>query len=411
MANNQQKSDFKGTTYVILGIVLAVIMVLNMSLLYFNYAAANRTFTTTSKEMNLINSANGMLEGINGELMEMIAGVGNTQGHINAMAGMFPAVQDKLDQYKQVGYHNEYALRRFRHARAYITAYQSKLDQFREQYTEVLRTNDEDKIAEFEASLKNLYDQEISPLQTASSEMLVASIAIGSAAANQRTADTNRNMYLILAILAAILLIGEIAIFLAARYNKRASEEISRKSAQFAEASSKLMRSREKMEDIAVSNILTGLKNRYALEQDIGERLATEQFNIAVFDLDNFRSINDTYGYDFGDEYLAQIAERLKEEFEQFADIYNITGNEFCFVFKRTVSDTQVIRLVENIVNVMTSPYTILNLTVQLTVSGSTYHYLAGDCLNVNSLLVKMDNVLRNAKRAGGGQIFQVMNI
>ena len=394
MANNQQKSDFRGTTYVILGIVLAVIMVLNMSLLYFNYAAANRTFTTTSKEMNLINSANGMLEGINGELMETIAGIGNTQGHINAMAGMFPAVQDKLDQYEQVGYHNEYALRRFRHARAYITAYQSKLDQFREQYTEVLRTNDEDKIKEFEASLKNLYDQEISPLQTASSEMLVASIAIGSAAANQRTADTNRNMYLILAILAAILLIGEIAIFLAARYNKRASEEISRKSAQFAEASSKLMRSREKMEDIAVSNILTGLKNRYALEQDIGERLAT-----------------DTYGYDFGDEYLAQIAERLKEEFEQFADIYNITGNEFCFVFKRTVSDTQVIRLVENIVNVMTSPYTILNLTVQLTVSGSTYHYLAGDCLNVNSLLVKMDNVLRNAKRAGGGQIFQVMNI
>ena len=59
----------------------------------------------------------------------------------------------------------------------------------------------------------------------------------------------------------------------------------------------------------------------------------------------------------------------------------------------------------------MTAPYTILNLTVQLTVSGSTYHYLAGDCLNVNSLLVKMDNVLRNAKRAGGGQIFQVMSI
>ena len=272
-------------------------------------------------------------------------------------------------------------------------------------------TNDQDQIDAFKDTLKNIYDQEISPLQTASSEMMVASIAIGSAAASKRTAESNRNMYMILAVLAAILIIGEIAIFLAARYNKRASEEISRKSAQFADASSKLMRSREKMEDIAVSNILTGLKNRYALEQDIGERLATEQFNIAVFDLDNFRSINDTYGYDFGDEYLAQIAERLKEEFEQFADIYNITGNEFCFVFKRTVSDTQVIRLVENIVNVMASPYTILNLTVQLTVSGSTYHYLAGDCLNVNSLLVKMDNVLRNAKRAGGGQIFQVMNI
>jgi hypothetical protein len=80
-------------------------------------------------------------------------------------------------------------------------------------------------------------------------------------------------------------------------------------------------------------------------------------------------------------------------------------------VFKRTVSDTQAIRLVDSIAAVMSSPYTIFNLTVQLSVSASTYHYLAGDCLNVNSLLVKMDNVLRNAKRAGGGQILQVVNI
>ena len=165
------------------------------------------------------------------------------------------------------------------------------------------------------------------------------------------------------------------------------------------------------MEDIAVTGILTGLKNRYALEQDIGDRLAEEQFNIAVFDMDNFRSINDTYGYDFGDEYLSQVAERLRSEFDQFADIYNITGNEFCFVFKRTVSDTQALRLVDSIAAVMSSPYTIFNLTVQLSVSAATYHYLAGDCLNVNSLLVKMDNVLRNAKRAGGGQILQVVNI
>lgn len=406
-----QKSGFNQFGYVILGIVLAVIMLLNMSLLYMNYASANRTFSTTSAEMNLINNSNGYLQRINNELSQMLAGIGNTEGHINTISAMFPLLQEKMDQYENIGGHNEYAARRFQHAKAYIDAYENKLITYRDQFNEVLKTNDEAQIESFRSSMKDIFDQEIAPLQTASAEMMVASISIASSAANIRTADAARNMYLILAVLAGVLLIGEIAVFLAARYNKRATEELNRKSAQFADASSKLVRSREKMEDIAISNILTGLKNRYALEQDIGERLATEQFHIAVFDLDNFRSINDTYGYDFGDEYLSQISERLKEEFDQFADVYNITGNEFCFVFKRTVSDTQVVRLVENIVNVMTAPYTILNLTVQLTVSGSTYHYLAGDCLNVNSLLVKMDNVLRNAKRAGGGQIFQVMNI
>lgn len=407
----KQKSGFRQITFVIIGIVLAVIMLLNMSLLYLNHAAAFRTFNTTSVEMNYINNSNGLLQQINGELSLMIAGIGNTQAHMEKIFTLFPQLQEKMDAYENISGHNELAARRFRHARAYINAYESKLSTYREQYNEVLKTNDEAQIEAFRSSLKNIFEQEISPLQTAAAEMMIASISIASTTATKRTTESTRNMSLILAVLAAILVIGEIAVFLVARYTKRATEEINRKSAQFADASSKLVRSREKMEDIAVSNILTGLKNRYALERDISERLATEQFHISVFDLDNFRSINDTYGYDFGDEYLAQIAERLKEEFEQFADVYNITGNEFCFVFKRTVSDTQVIRLVENIVNVMTAPYTILNLTVQLTVSGSTYHYLAGDCLNVNSLLVKMDNVLRNAKRAGGGQIFQVMSI
>lgn len=407
----KQNSGFRQITFIIIGIVLAVIMLLNMSLLYLNHAAAFRTFTTTSVEMNYINNSNGLLQQINGELSLMIAGIGNTQAHMEKIFTLFPQLQEKMDAYENISGHNELAARRFRHARAYINAYESKLSTYREQFNEVLKTNNVAQIEAFRSSLKNIFEQEISPLQTAAAEMMIASTSIASTTATKRTMESTRNMSLILAVLAAILAIGEIAVFLVARYTKRATEEINRKSAQFADASSKLVRSREKMEDIAVSNLLTGLKNRYALERDISERLATEQFHISVFDLDNFRSINDTYGYDFGDEYLAQIAERLKEEFEQFADVYNITGNEFCFVFKRTVSDTQVIRLVENIVNVMTAPYTILNLMVQLTVSGSTYHYLAGDCLNVNSLLVKMDNVLRNAKRAGGGQIFQVMSI
>ena len=132
---------------------------------------------------------------------------------------------------------------------------------------------------------------------------------------------------------------------------------------------------------------------------------------IAVFDLDNFRSINDTYGYDFGDEYLAAIAEKLKEEFSDIAEIYNITGNEFCFVFNRDVTESQAMRYIQDIQNVMSAPYNVLNLTVQLPVSGAVYHYLAGDCLNVNSLLVKLDTTMRMAKMNGGNMVNTVVNM
>lgn len=410
MAKSGKKKSAGRFGYLFIAIGFALIMLLNFFLVNWIYKKSNDTYALISSTSKAVNSANGQLQTINENFMEMIAQVGMLEQHNGAIDGLFPAVKSALDNYERLEGQDELSKRRFNHARAYISAYEQKIVAYQNQINLMESATDEEKAA-FYAKLPDVYEQEIAPLQYAASQMLTATIGIANKAADQKSVTLDRNMNLVRLLMLALLVVGEIAIILAGRFRKRANEEISRKSAQFAEASSKLMRSREKMEDIAVTSILTGLKNRYALEQDIGERLAEEQFNIAVFDMDNFRSINDTYGYDFGDEYLAQVAERLSSEFDQFADIYNITGNEFCFVFKRTVSDTQALRLVDSIAAVMSSPYTIFNLTVQLSVSAATYHYLAGDCLNVNSLLVKMDNVLRNAKRAGGGQILQVVNI
>lgn len=408
MAKNKKKN---GLGYIFLAIGFAVVMAVNIFLVNWIYGRFTATSNLMSTQSRAINSANGQLQTLNEQFTQLVTQIGVPRQHTGAINGLFPAIQASLNTFEGLEGHDEYAIRRFKHARAYIDAYQQKVIEYCTQILNYEDGNDEEAKEAFYKNLPDIYEQEIAPLQASASEMLVATVGISNVAAAKRNRALNRNMNLVRLLMLGILLIGEAAIILAGRFRKRATEELSRKNAQFADASSKLMRSREKMEDFAVTSILTGLKNRYALEQDIGGRLAEEQFNIAVFDMDNFRSINDTYGYDFGDEYLSQVAERLKSEFDQFADIYNITGNEFCFVFKRTVSDTQAIRLVDSIAAVMSSPYTIFNLTVQLSVSASTYHYLAGDCLNVNSLLVKMDNVLRNAKRAGGGQILQVVNI
>ncbi len=410
MAKSGNKNTAGKYGYLMAAVGFALVMILNFFLVNWINNRSMNTFDIISSESRHVNSANGQLQTINEQFMEIIAQVGMLEQHNGTIDALFPAVKESLDSYDKMEGHDELSQRRFKHARAYIEAYEQKIVAYQNQINLMESAPAEEKAA-FYAKLPDIYEQEIAPLQSAASQMLTATIGSANNAASERSDSITANMNLVRVLMIALLVVGEIAIILAGRFRRRANEEISRKSAQFADASSKLMRSREKMEDIAVTSILTGLKNRYALEQDIGDRLAEEQFNIAVFDMDNFRSINDTYGYDFGDEYLSQVAERLRSEFDQFADIYNITGNEFCFVFKRTVSDTQALRLVDSIAAVMSSPYTIFNLTVQLSVSAATYHYLAGDCLNVNSLLVKMDNVLRNAKRAGGGQILQVVNI
>ena len=157
-----------------------------------------------------------------------------------------------------------------------------------------------------------------------------------------------------------------------------------------------------------MTNILTGMKNRYALDESLAQLIGNAQFNIAVFDIDNFRVINDMYGYEFGDEYLATVAERLKTEYSEHAELFNITGNEFCMVFYEHISDLQAQQLAEQIRQGIGQPTTIAGITVQMTVSASLYHYLPSDNLDVNTLLMKMDTALHAAKHDGGNRMYQI---
>lgn len=408
------KSGFRAKGYIAAAILLLVVLTLNSVMVYFTHRGTRMIFENTSAELSLINSSNSQLQEANEHVLEIVGGIGGTnamQGHINAISALFDSIRSNLDRYEALDDHDEMALRRFNHARAYIDAYDNKMKQYRDMIYEYQQNNDAEGLATFLEQIPNIYQQEIAPLQSAASEMMVASVSIAITSANRRGKQSIRYVYLIVAILAGVLIIGETALFFIARYNKRSVEEIERKNRQYEEAASKLGRSRERMKDIAVTNILTNMKNRYALDQDLSERLATDQFNMAVFNVDNFRSINDLYGYDFGDELLSMMAERLRERFGEHAEIYNITGNEFVFIFNRDVSDNMAMQLIDGIVQAFASPYTVSNLTVQLTVTGVHYHYLAGDCLNVNSLLVKVDNVIREAKRAGGAQVRQVVDI
>lgn len=411
MAKKTKDSGFSPKGFIAAGLVLMIVFSLNIFLLGYVYHSTAQNDSTISQEMSFVNSANGALNGVNREVAEIVGQIGQMQGHISAITSQFGYVNTALGNFEAMENHSEEALYRLHAARAYINAYSSKLAEYRDEFNRYVAAGDGDAKEAFIDRLPAIYNQEIAPLANASGQMLIAVIQIANTDAGERSATSVRTVYFLMALIIGILILCEVGLYFFARITKKSVEEIEHKNKQVAEASNKLSRSREKMEEAVQKNFLTGFKNRYSLEKDIGERLASEQFNIAAFDIDGFKGINDMYGYDFGDEYLVQIAERLKNEFSQSAEIYNITGNEFVFVFHREVSDSQTIRLVENIVSVMNAPYTIFNLTVQLTVSAAHYHYMAGDCLNVNSLLVKLDNVIRTAKHNGGGQILPVADL
>ncbi|HOO07532.1 MAG TPA: GGDEF domain-containing protein [Ruminococcus sp.] len=401
------KSAGRSTAYNLAAVLLALVTLINMVLVYYMYMDNERIGNKTSTTMNTINSVNGELQSINQRVLTIIADIGTEQSKsaiADSIVKSFDSIDSKLDTFETYEGLSDATLKRCRHARVFLEAYRNRLNAFREQY------NTEEGFSEG-ISLKDLYTQDIYPLETTATEMLIATIGINAANTARQQARTRQIFYVTELIMAALLVVGELIIFLFAKRAKKVQQELEEREKNLQEVGAKLRSTRQKASDLALTNLLTGMKNRYALDNDISGRLESDRFNIAVFDMDNFRIINDTYGYEFGDEYLAAIAEKLKEEFGEVAEIYNITGNEFCFLFNKEYTESQSMAFVQRIHSVMSSPFTVLNITVQLTVSGAAYHYLPGDCLNVNSLLVKLDTTMRNAKMNGGNMVNTVVNM
>ena len=399
MAKLSSKNGSGG--YIFAAILIAVIYVINTFLVENIYWSNAETSQRVSKSNNSLNRMNSYLSELNKNSLSIAAGVGNPMALIAQTDGLYANIQDAEKQFESIEGISPEATKRYSYAKAMIETYKKRLEALG---TGTIETGDQN-------AMSDVMNFDLYSLQITASEMLTSTIDIVNADTAKMNAKNTAKSYILMTVMMIVAILGEIAVWLFARRAKKARLELEEREMRLAEVDAKLKNTRQKASDLAVMNVLTGMKNRYALDNDISDRLESGRFQIAVFDMDNFRSINDTYGYDFGDEYLAAVAERLKQEFSDVAEIYNITGNEFCFVFNKNISESQATGIAQNIQRVMSSPYEVLNLTVQLPCSGAVYHYLPGDCLNVNSVLVKLDTAMRNAKMNGGNMITTVMNI
>ena len=78
---------------------------------------------------------------------------------------------------------------------------------------------------------------------------------------------------------------------------------------------------------------LTGLLNQNSYLRKTGE-MGCKASVLVVFDVDDFKQINDNYGHVQGDLCLAEIAECIKKAYANFGYCYRIGGDEFCVLLK-----------------------------------------------------------------------------
>lgn len=398
MTKGKNNSNEKG--YVIAGIIFAVVLLISLGQFIFLYTMQSQNSLKAEKEQKAVSEIKENLISINRDVLKIISGVGNAQSIANDIEISFDNIDKSMADYEQTDYHTKKELVRYEEAKNYISALRSRLLEYQSQLSDI---NIEDA--------KNIYTQEINIFQQSAIDKFNSAMDINVNYIKEQKEKSIMFFKIVIGIMSVLLVFGEICIIITAKISKKARAEISEKQKQAESANKKFKRSQEKIEDIVYKNILTGMKNRYALEKDIGERLQSEPFNMALFDMDNFRSINDTYGYDFGDEYLVQIAEKLQKSFGEYAEIYNITGNEFFVLFNSDISKEKSINLSKNIFTAIGMAYSVGNIGIQLSVSGCAYNYLPGDCSSLDSLLVKMNNTIRNIKKNGGNSMASVTNI
>ncbi len=92
------------------------------------------------------------------------------------------------------------------------------------------------------------------------------------------------------------------------------------------------VRARRRSHLEATTDPLTGLGNRRKLFTDLGQFVAAskqDSLMIGIFDLDRFKSYNDTFGHPAGDALLARLGDRLVKTIAGKGRAYRIGGDEF----------------------------------------------------------------------------------
>ena len=81
----------------------------------------------------------------------------------------------------------------------------------------------------------------------------------------------------------------------------------------------------------AVTDSLTGLGNRRQLMTDLEPAIGTGAV-LALFDLDGFKTYNDTFGHPAGDALLQRLGGRLRADIGAAGRAYRLGGDEFCVI-------------------------------------------------------------------------------
>ena len=154
------------------------------------------------------------------------------------------------------------------------------------------------------------------------------------------------------------------------------------------------------LQKIANTDMLTNVMNRNAYErtiQQLEEQAAQlQETGVVLFDLDNLKVINDTFGHEKGDEALRLCSQCIRQIFKEEENCFRIGGDEFAYVYhqdeKYLIADRikRLYILLEEAAKKVTYP---------LSVSAGYAYYLPDEDNTFQDIVKRSDIMLYRCKR------------
>ncbi len=168
----------------------------------------------------------------------------------------------------------------------------------------------------------------------------------------------------------------------------------------------------EKIRSMARFDNLTGLPNRAHFHEIVSEMMAADDHErscaLAVFDLDDFKSVNDTLGHPIGDGLIYSLAERLAGFASDAIKVSRFGGDEFMVYFDRVDSEAELGLILDDMFKGLQGEVDVAGHSLRIQVSAGAVMSRIKNT-NVDQMIVKADLALYKAKELGknGWRLFE----
>ncbi|WKY48816.1 ABC transporter substrate binding protein [Eubacteriaceae bacterium ES3] len=165
--------------------------------------------------------------------------------------------------------------------------------------------------------------------------------------------------------------------------------------------STKIKEQEAYIEYLAAHDYLTNLPNRHQFLNRLNQALKDNVSGaVILFDVDNFKSINDSLGHVYGDLLLKSIAERLRYFQNESVMVARFGGDEFLVLYLGSENCSEISKFAETIRSVFKEGVVIDGVESYFSISMGITCF-PRDSRNINQLIMNADTAMYKIKRNG----------